>query len=144
MEHEVKIPIAVHVFAMTGAMRLGTVALDGVLSVPKADCGRVYRRRIEGGSSEDGHGDDPFALEVEGIGITARLDVDRHREEAGAVWVADQPEGAAGAEGAQGAWWITVFPRLDTAITADRRRTTIDWAGGGGLAKGGFADTVAA
>jgi hypothetical protein len=82
---------------MTGAMSLGAVALGGLLSVPKADGVRVYHRSIEGVGTEDGYGDDTFALQVDRIGLTARLDVDGHREEACAVWVTGQPEGTAGA-----------------------------------------------
>jgi hypothetical protein len=86
VEHEVLVTVAVHVFLMTGAMSLGAVALGGLLSVPKADCDMVYRCSIEGLSTEDGHGDDTLALQVDWIGtISVRLDVDGHKERAGAV-----------------------------------------------------------
>ena len=71
VEHEVGLPVVVHILHMPLLVRL-----RGPLRA-EADAQRVDQRGIEGVGGQDGHGDHPVALGVNGIGGAAGFDVER-------------------------------------------------------------------
>ena len=48
VEHQVRSPVTIHVFDVAHAVRFCTFALAGVVGIPEANRGGIYRGRVEG------------------------------------------------------------------------------------------------
>ena len=83
MQHQVQVPITVYIFDMPLAVGLGAIPLGGILCIAKADRAGVYSSGIKGGCGQNGQGDHPFALEVNGVRRGAGFDVDAHNHPTG-------------------------------------------------------------